>query len=271
VLPYGCKDIDETNVIEYDPVREQIMARKTSKLAKCAPGVDAPRKQVRTRGIAKQVRPDRLERLQPKLQPSELIKDDKLRSALSAHKKVAQVRTNLQLPNLEAILRQARTAAELFDNDQMRSALSAHQKVTEQVRAGLQLPNLEAISRQARTAAEVLSKHLAGVPSARDLARAAVSTNPALIEHEPVASSPLAEQTEIRAPFTAITSAHVLGQMVREEREKRKLSQLAFADIVGVGRRFISELENGKATLEFDKVLQVASATGIEVLARSRR
>jgi HTH-type transcriptional regulator/antitoxin HipB len=45
----------------------------------------------------------------------------------------------------------------------------------------------------------------------------------------------------------------------------------AFADLVGVGRRFISELENGKATLELGKVLQVASATGIDLLARRRR
>ena len=69
----------------------------------------------------------------------------------------------------------------------------------------------------------------------------------------------------------AITSAHDLGQLVREARQQRKLSQQAFADLVGVGRRFISELENGKATLEFYKVLQVASASGIDVLARRRR
>ena len=76
-------------------------------------------------------------------------------------------------------------------------------------------------------------------------------------------------QATVRA--VAVTSVHDLGQLIREAREQRKLSQQAFADLAGVGRRFISELENGKATLEFDKVLQVASATGIDLLARRRR
>ena len=40
--------------------------------------------------------------------------------------------------------------------------------------------------------------------------------------------------------------------------------------MAGVGRRFISELENGKATLEIDKVLKVAAAAGIDFLARER-
>ena len=67
-----------------------------------------------------------------------------------------------------------------------------------------------------------------------------------------------------------VTSAAELGRMVREERERRKLSQQAFADLAGVGRRFISELENGKPTLEFDKVLQVATAAGLELSVRRR-
>jgi len=58
--------------------------------------------------------------------------------------------------------------------------------------------------------------------------------------------------------------------LVREERELQKMSQQAFADLVGVGRRFISELENGKATLEFDKVVGVASAIGLDLVARKR-
>lgn len=61
-----------------------------------------------------------------------------------------------------------------------------------------------------------------------------------------------------------------LGQMVRCAREARGLSQQAFADLAGVGRRFISELENGKATLEFGKVLKAARAAGIALLARDR-
>ncbi|CDZ55589.1 Hypothetical protein NGAL_HAMBI2427_62870 [Neorhizobium galegae bv. orientalis] len=65
-----------------------------------------------------------------------------------------------------------------------------------------------------------------------------------------------------------INTPEDLGRMVRHAREERRLSQQAFADLAGVGRRFLSELENGKTTLEFDKVLKVARAAGISLFAR---
>ncbi|WP_198541107.1 helix-turn-helix transcriptional regulator [Mesorhizobium sp. LCM 4577] len=67
-----------------------------------------------------------------------------------------------------------------------------------------------------------------------------------------------------------IVSASDLGRLVRRAREGRHLSQQSFADLAGVGRRFLSELENGKATLELGKVLKVAHAAGISLLARER-
>jgi HTH-type transcriptional regulator/antitoxin HipB len=124
-------------------------------------------------------------------------------------------------------------------------AISAQQKMAERVRASLQLPHLEALTKQAAEAAGV--EHGSALPSART------------------------ERPSDIPSSVAIASVRDLGQLIREAREQRKLSQQAFADLVGVGRRFISELENGKATLEFDKVLQVASATGIDLLARRRR
>jgi len=50
-----------------------------------------------------------------------------------------------------------------------------------------------------------------------------------------------------------------------------RLSQQQFADLAGVGRRFVSELENGKTTLEFDRVLQACKAAGVDVIARRRQ
>lgn len=67
-----------------------------------------------------------------------------------------------------------------------------------------------------------------------------------------------------------ITSAKAIGELVREARRKMKLNQQEFADLAGVGRRFVSELESGKATLEFDKVMQACAAAGIDVMAASR-
>jgi y4mF family transcriptional regulator len=135
--------------------------------------------------------------------------------------------------------------SELNKAGEAMKAISAQQRMTERVRASLQLPHLEALTKQAAEAAAV--------------------------EHGGALRSLSAERPSDSASPVAITSVHDLGQLIREAREERKLSQQAFADLAGVGRRFISELENGKATLEFDKVLQVASATGIDLLARRRR
>ncbi|WP_205837108.1 helix-turn-helix domain-containing protein [Neorhizobium sp. T6_25] len=37
-----------------------------------------------------------------------------------------------------------------------------------------------------------------------------------------------------------------LGRMVRHARKERRLSQQTFADLAGVGRRFVSEFETAK-------------------------
>ena len=74
----------------------------------------------------------------------------------------------------------------------------------------------------------------------------------------------------VPAAVHKIASAADLGRLLRAARDERGLSQQAFADLAGVGRRFVSELENGKATLEFDKVLSVAAAAGIDLFARRR-
>jgi y4mF family transcriptional regulator len=79
--------------------------------------------------------------------------------------------------------------------------------------------------------------------------------------------------TQIRtkaAEATPIASPADLGRLVRAVRERRGLSQQEFADLAGVGRRFLSELENGKPTLELGKVLKVANAGGLVLFARER-
>ncbi|WP_192246811.1 helix-turn-helix transcriptional regulator [Mesorhizobium silamurunense] len=82
------------------------------------------------------------------------------------------------------------------------------------------------------------------------------------------AASPSTSRTE--ALGLEIVSAADIGRLVRRAREARHLSQQSFADLAGVGRRFLSELENGKPTLELGKVLKVAHAAGISLLARER-
>lgn len=67
-----------------------------------------------------------------------------------------------------------------------------------------------------------------------------------------------------------ISSAIDIGLLVRSARKKMRMSQQAFADLAGVGRRFISELESGKSTLEFNKVLRACAAAGVDLRASIR-
>lgn len=67
-----------------------------------------------------------------------------------------------------------------------------------------------------------------------------------------------------------ISTAKDLGKMLKATRAAARLNQEQLADIAGVGRRFISELENGKQSLEFGKVLSVAAVLGVDLFARPR-
>lgn len=71
------------------------------------------------------------------------------------------------------------------------------------------------------------------------------------------------------SPKPILTSSD-LGTAIKFARKAGKLNQQALADLAGVGRRFISELEGGKPSLEIDKVLNVARAAGIDILAKKR-
>jgi y4mF family transcriptional regulator len=98
--------------------------------------------------------------------------------------------------------------------------------------------------------------------TASDIARQAVSAT----GQSSAATSP-ARPGEASIP---VRSAADLGRQVRAARDRLGLSQQAFADMAGVGRRFVSELESGKPTLELGKVLVACQAAGIDLLARSR-
>jgi HTH-type transcriptional regulator/antitoxin HipB len=61
-----------------------------------------------------------------------------------------------------------------------------------------------------------------------------------------------------------------LGAAIRRRRVELGLSQGALADVARTTLRFISELENGKASAQLDGVLRVLAALGIELVARQR-
>ena len=64
---------------------------------------------------------------------------------------------------------------------------------------------------------------------------------------------------------TTIRAVSELGRAIRLRRKAIGLTQTAVAQVAGVGNRFVSELERGKATAEFGKVLRVVSVLGLDL------
>ncbi|MGA1825209.1 MAG: type II toxin-antitoxin system Y4mF family antitoxin [bacterium] len=62
-----------------------------------------------------------------------------------------------------------------------------------------------------------------------------------------------------------------IGNLMKNRRKDVKLTQRELAGLCSVGVRFISELENGKKTLEIEKVLKVAKNLGFDFCFRERK
>jgi HTH-type transcriptional regulator / antitoxin HipB len=70
------------------------------------------------------------------------------------------------------------------------------------------------------------------------------------------------------------TPTQALGRLVRQQRKLMGLSQEALAEHAQVGLAFLYELEHGKPTVRFDKVLAVLEVLGVTLtltLARPDR
>lgn len=61
-----------------------------------------------------------------------------------------------------------------------------------------------------------------------------------------------------------------LGQLARERRHQLALTQLDVAGLSNTGNRFIVEMEQGKPTLQLQKVLDVLNLLGLEVVIRTK-
>lgn len=60
-----------------------------------------------------------------------------------------------------------------------------------------------------------------------------------------------------------LQTADEIGALIRNIRKEQHISQEELAGLAGTGIRFISELENGKATVQLDKLLKVIEALGM--------
>ena len=69
--------------------------------------------------------------------------------------------------------------------------------------------------------------------------------------------------------YKAATAADI-GAAVRKKRKEDGLTLADAAALCGVGYRFLSDLENGKRTVQMGKVLQVLTALGLDLHVASR-
>lgn len=69
---------------------------------------------------------------------------------------------------------------------------------------------------------------------------------------------------------TSIRSSVELGAVIREQRKRLALKQLDLAGLGNTGNRFIVDLENGKPTVQLQKVLDLMDLLGLEVVVRTK-
>ena len=68
----------------------------------------------------------------------------------------------------------------------------------------------------------------------------------------------------------AVTVADI-GTAIRKKRKKDGLTLADAAALSGVGYRFMSDLENGKVTMQIGKVLKVMTALGLNMTIEERK
>jgi len=64
---------------------------------------------------------------------------------------------------------------------------------------------------------------------------------------------------------TKLTDAAAFGKAVRAYRKRQGVSQIQLATVANTGIRFISDLENGKPSIQLGKALKVAGLLGIRL------
>ena len=69
--------------------------------------------------------------------------------------------------------------------------------------------------------------------------------------------------------LVARTSAD-LGALIRDRRKRLGLTQLDLAGLANSGNRFIVEVENGKPTVQLQKVLDLVQLLGLEHVVRAK-
>jgi y4mF family transcriptional regulator len=67
-----------------------------------------------------------------------------------------------------------------------------------------------------------------------------------------------------------ISNMKELGRAIRDRRRELGYTQAFLADYAGVSASFLSELENGKKTIQLEKAIQVAMLLGMDLTMEAR-
>jgi len=70
--------------------------------------------------------------------------------------------------------------------------------------------------------------------------------------------------------MTKVLETRDIGSIIKSNRNKLGLSQSKLADICGNGVRFISDLENGKPTMQIGKVIDTLHVLGFDLYVTKR-
>lgn len=66
-----------------------------------------------------------------------------------------------------------------------------------------------------------------------------------------------------------LLSPEAVGKLVLAERKRQGLTQLQLAGLANTGIRFVSDLENGKGTVQLQKLQAVLAALGLGLYIHS--
>lgn len=71
-------------------------------------------------------------------------------------------------------------------------------------------------------------------------------------------------------PKEKLESIVAIGNLIRKTRKEQRISQATLAGLSSVGTRYISDLENGKETIQIQKLLNVLNALGLGLYIYNR-
>jgi HTH-type transcriptional regulator/antitoxin HipB len=71
--------------------------------------------------------------------------------------------------------------------------------------------------------------------------------------------------TPERAEFSAKALSFYYGELIKETRKEKKLTQQELADKIGKERAYIAKIEQGKTDLQISNFMQIINALGLKM------